>query len=396
MLEGKDIICISNTTWFGKYTKSTVQILSRLAQSNRVLFIEYTFTWKDVISSLLRKQKAPVLKMLGLRNRLTNIRTDNQSNVFHLTVPPVFPVDFIKNDSIFNIVFKINIAIYKATVRRAIKKLNMENPVVINAYHCFYGLPLLGSFNESLNLYYCYDGLNTKRHGKRIYKIDAMYSKQTDAVITSSDFLRDQKVKYNPKSFVVKNGVDFQLFAKSAKKALTNNPRKIIGYIGSLDGRFDIDTVEYAVQELSDYEFHITGNLRNQLIKERLYKYPNVKFFNPIKPDQVPALLATYDAGIIPYKINELNKNIYPLKINEYLAVGVPIVMTSFADLPEFDKVVSFAENKEKFVAQLRMEIDLDKPDKIEQRIDFARTNSWDSKAIEFGDILDQLLNSSE
>jgi hypothetical protein len=29
--------------------------------------------------------------------------------------------------------------------------------------------------------------------------------------------------------------------------------------------------------------------------------------------------------------MNEVNKNIYPLKINEYLAVGVPVVMTAFA-----------------------------------------------------------------
>lgn len=396
MIEERDIICISNTTWFGKYTKSTVQLLSRLAKANRVLFIEYPFTWKDVLSSIIGKQKAPVKKMLGLQNRLTTIKIEDQSSIHHLVVPPVLPVDFIKKDSIFNVLFKLNIAVYQSSVLKTLRKLQMNNPIVITAYNSFYGLPLLGKFDETLNVYYCYDGLNTKRHGKRIKKFDETYSIETDAVITSSDFLRDQKAVYNPKSFVVKNGVDYGMFIQSAKTTLTNNKRKTVGYIGSLDGRFDIDTVENAVQNLKGYDFHITGNLRNERIKERLGKYPNVHFFDPVKPAEVPALLATYDVGIIPYKANEINKNIYPLKINEYLAVGVPIVMTAFAQLPEFDSVISVANTKEAFIEKLKIEIETDDLQKIQQRIEFAKSNSWDKKAEEFGQILHQLLESAK
>jgi hypothetical protein len=57
--------------------------------------------------------------------------------------------------------------------------------------------------------------------------------------------------------------------------------------------------------------------------------------------------LAKYDLGIIPYKMNEVNRNIYPLKINEYLAVGVPVVMTAFADLTDFKSTVKAASSRE-------------------------------------------------
>ena len=46
MLKGKNIICISQTTWHGEFTKSTVQLLSLLAKNNNVVFIEYPFTVK--------------------------------------------------------------------------------------------------------------------------------------------------------------------------------------------------------------------------------------------------------------------------------------------------------------------------------------------------------------
>lgn len=392
MIEGKDIICIANTTWYGEYMKSTVQIMSRLAQKNRVLFIEYPFTWKDVVMTLSGKQKAPVKKMLGLNKRLTTIKTENNSNLYHLVVPPVLPVDFIRNDTIFQSLFNLNTFFYKKKILQSMKKLGIKNPLVITAYNPFYGLTMIGKLNEIINVYYCYDGIGTRRHGKRIFAIDETFSKKVDAIITTSDYINKDKKKFNKNSFVVKNGVDYETFRKFAKKELTTNKRKTVGYIGSLDHRFDIETVEFAVNQLKNYDFHFTGNLRNQAIKQRLAGYPNVSFFDPVPPNKVPALLATYDVGIIPYIVNEINKNIYPLKINEYMAVGVPVVMTAFANLPEFEKVVSTASNKEEFVQMLKNETGNDNTESIQNRILFAKSNSWDNKAGEFGAVLNKFL----
>lgn len=392
MIEGKDIICIANTTWFGEYTKSTVQIMSRLAEKNRVVFVEYPFTWKDVITTFLKKQKAPVAQMLGFKKRLSPISADTSANLYKLVIPPVLPVDFLKNDSVFRFFFGFNTFLYKRQIQKAIKKLGIKNPLVITAYNPFYGLSMIGKLNESRNIYYCYDGIGTRRHGKRIFGIDEAFTKKADAVITTSDFLNANKGKLNSSSFVVKNGVDYDTFSAHAKKDIVQNVRKTVGYIGSLDHRFDIDTIEFAVQQLSDFDFHFTGNLRNQAIKQRLEKYPNVTFFAPIAPDDVPALLATYDIGIIPYLVNDINKNIYPLKINEYMAVGVPVVMTSFADLPDFQKVVSTSITKEEFVKKLVSETGNDNKTHISERIEFAKSNSWDIKAEEFGSILKTIL----
>ena len=104
--------------------------------------------------------------------------------------------------------------------------------------------------------------------------------------------------------------------------------------------------------------------------------------------NDVPKLLATYDVGIIPYLANEANKNIYPLKINEYLAVGVPVVMTPFAKLDEFNKVISVISESKSMELLLKEEIENDSSERIALRVEFAKSNSWDSRAALFSSII--------
>jgi glycosyltransferase involved in cell wall biosynthesis len=390
MIEGKNIICISQTTWHGEFTKSTVQLLSLLAEKNNVFFVEYPFTAKDVVMSVLGKQRAQVSRMLGLKKRIQKVKTPNGASVNHIVMPPVLPVDFISNESLFNTFFQINVWIYKNQLKKIIKKYHLDKPIIITAYNPVYGLPMIGQLNEFLNIYYCYDGVDTQRHKSRIYDIEKQFCEKVDGIITTSDYLNSEKKKLNNESYVVKNGVDFNLFAPHAKTTVSNSDsRKKVGYIGTLDFRFDIDIMEYAIKELPQVTFEFTGYLLNHEIVERLSKYDNTSFFGSVKAEEVPELLAKYDLGIIPYKMNEVNKNIYPLKINEYLAVGVPVVMTAFANLLDFETMVKSADTKEQFKLHIEQGLKDDCNAQIKKRIEFAKQNSWEGRAIEFENIID-------
>lgn len=393
MTEVKNIICISQTTWYGEFTKSTVQLLSLLAAKNNVFFVEYPFTAKDVVMSILGKQRAQISRMLGFKKRIQKIKTPFETTINHLVMPPVLPVDFIKNETIFNFFFGINAFIYKYQLKKIIKKYQLDNPIIITAYNPMYGLAMVGKLNEFLNIYYCYDGMDTQRHQSRIYDIEKRFCEKVDGIITTSDYLNSEKLKLNKESFVVKNGVDFNLFVPHAKKSVSENTLvKKVGYIGTLDFRFDIDMMEFAIKELPEVAFEFTGYLLNHQIAERLSIYQNVSFFSSVKAEEVPKLLAKYDAGIIPYKMDEVNKNIYPLKINEYLAVGVPVIMTAFANLTDFENMVSSAKTKELFKECIENELTNDTVAKIEKRISFAKQNSWEGRAVEFETILDNFV----
>ena len=393
MIGNKNIVCVSNTTWEGFYTKSTVQIMSLLAKRNKVLFVEYPFTLKDLLSTLMGKGRAPVSRMLGMAKRLVPEQTNFDTTVHHLVIPPLLPVEFIKIEPLYKLLLKLNTLIYARSVRRALQKLEMNDPVCINAYNAIYGKNMVGKINEKLHLFYCYDGPNTSRYGQRANDADQGFAKQVDGVIVTSEFLASSMKEFNQEMYVVKNGVDFRIFNQDAKTGLNNDgKRKKVGYIGSLDQRFDIDTIEYSVQQLPDYDFEFVGELMNSNIEQRLSGYQNVKFMPPVKPNEVPGLLQKCDVGLIPYICNEYSKNIYPLKINEYLSVGVPVVLTSFADLPEFNEIVSFTSGKEAFCKAIVREIEYDSLENIKKRIQFAEKNSWENRAQLFDDVIDRLL----
>ncbi|MGZ0016175.1 glycosyltransferase [Yeosuana sp. AK3] len=397
MIEDKNIICISQTTWHGEFTKSTVQLLSLLAKKNNVFFVEYPFTLKDVVMSILGKQRAQVSRMLGFKKRIQKVKIPNGASVNHIVMPPVLPVDFISNESLFKCFFKINVWIYKNQLKKVIKKYNLDKPIIITAYNPVYGLPMIGRLNEFLNIYYCYDGVDTQRHKSRIYDIEKQFCEKVDGIITTSDYLNSEKMILNKHSHVVKNGVDFSLFVPHAKTTVSElKAIKKVGYIGTLDFRFDIDIMEYTIKKLPQVIFEFTGYLLNHEIVERLSKYINVSFFGSVKAEEVPELLAKYDLGIIPYKMNDVNKNIYPLKINEYLAVGVPVVMTAFANLTDFDAMVKSANTKEQFKLHIVQALKEDDDLEIKKRIKFAKQNSWEGRAVEFENILDNFIKVKE
>ncbi|MCT4603065.1 MAG: glycosyltransferase [Marinifilum sp.] len=392
MSNKKNIVCISNTTWEGFYTKSTVQLVSLLAKSNKLLFVEYPFTIKDLLFTLLGKGRAPVARMLGIKSRLVKKQSTFNTEVNHLVLPPLLPFAFFKNEKLYHFFLNINTYFYARSIKRALRKLKMHDPIALNAYNAIYGNSLLGKIREKISVYYCYDGPDERRYGERAKKADYSFASKVDGVITTSDFLADSMKHLNKRMKVVKNGVDFNVFNKSAKSDVNKSEKKKVGYIGSLDHRFDIETVEYTVQQLANYEFEIVGDLMNPKIYEALAKYPNVTFLPPVKPHEVPNLLKKCDVGLIPYLCTEYTKNIYPLKINEYLSVGVPVVLTLFANLPEFNGVVNFAKNKEEFCEAIRKEINSDSIEKILSRIEYAKATSWESRAIDFEKIIDEYL----
>jgi len=395
MSNKKNIVCISNTTWEGFYTKSTVQLVSLLAKSNKMLFVEYPFTIKDLLFTLFGRGRAPVARMLGLKSRLVKKQSAFNTQVNHLVLPPLLPFAFLKNDKLYHIILSINAYFYVRSIKKALRKLNMDNPIVLNAYNAIYGNSLLGKIGEKINVYYCYDGPDERRYGERAQKADHSFAARVDGVITTSDFLANSMKHLNKKIRVVKNGVDFNMFNKSAKVKVNRLEKKKIGYIGSLDHRFDIETVEYAVQKLEHYEFEIVGDLMNPKIYEILSKYPNVSFRPPVQFYEVPDLLQKCDVGLIPYVCTEYTKNIYPLKINEYLSVGVPVVLTSFAHLPEFDGVANFTTTKGTFCDAICEEIESDSLEKILSRIEYAKTTSWERRSVDFEKIIDECLGEN-
>jgi glycosyltransferase involved in cell wall biosynthesis len=103
----------------------------------------------------------------------------------------------------------------------------------------------------------------------------------------------------------------------------------------------------------------------------------------------LPAYLQHFDCCIIPYKVNKLTASIYPLKINEYLAAGKPVVSTHFSDdIYTFRDHAFIAETHDQFIRMIDVAIEENNSTKKIARIAAAQANSWEKRVKEFWDIV--------
>lgn len=325
--------------------------------------------------------------MLGL-NRRTSVESLHYS-IAVLTLPPILPVNFLPHGKIYRWVNRFNANRVARSIQKAMKQFRFSKPIVINAFAPGLGVALVGKLNETKTIYYCYDEITqanwSKRHGGAMEKI---FSASADAIVVSSEALCEEKRQLNKNCFVVKNGVDAEVFKNGA---IIKNEMPVVGFIGSLDSRVDFRLLDEIIMQSPEITFRFIG----QIVDERFHllkTWKNVEWIPPVSYEKLPKHVAQFDVGIIPFIKSEFTKKIYPLKINEYLAMGKPVVMTSFASLPEFENIVERADDAHYFKQAITKVLLSDNDELRKSRRRFSENNSWAARASEFDKIIKSLL----
>lgn len=388
------IICITQTPWKGDFQKAAVQLMTELSARNRVLYVDYLYTLKDLTQGIGGRGDIPVRDIMRLQNPLTTLNPEqNGGELFVWTPPIMLPINWLSNE-LHDRLLQWNINRLVSKLQGVMRKLGMHRPLIINAYNPVIGLPLLGRLNECATIYYCFDEITTagdwmSRHGTRY---EEAFLRRVDAVVTTSETLRQDKSTVQPQTFCVKNGANFELFNLARQLAQQQPPIKpVVGYLGSADNRINIDIMEYCARTMPDVEFQFIGEVHELDLPARLAPYQNVTFIPPHQPNDLPPLLAKLSVGIIPFVCNRHTYTIYPLKINEYLAAGLPVVSTPFSILDDFDGIIELADTPERFAQALRRALADTAPERIQQRVNTAQGNSWEQRAREFEAVIQQV-----
>ena len=104
----------------------------------------------------------------------------------------------------------------------------------------------------------------------------------------------------------------------------------------------------------------------------------NVHFLGRRAPETIPAYLRNADVGLIPFRSSRLESliaRVNPLKLYEYLAAGLPVVSTRWAELEGLASPARLCATTEEFVAALDEAIAA--PGDPERLRAFARDADW-------------------
>lgn len=138
----------------------------------------------------------------------------------------------------------------------------------------------------------------------------------------------------NPRIQYIPQGVNLETFFKSE----SSTTREYIGYIGNLHFAINYDYLKKLIQINKDEKFLIIGGILEEAAKS-IIQMPNVTYIPQIAKTELNSYLAKMKLGLIPYIINAHTVGVYPTKLFEYLAAGVPVLSTP---LPE---VAQYADN---------------------------------------------------
>lgn len=110
-----------------------------------------------------------------------------------------------------------------------------------------------------------------------------------------------------------------------------------------------------------------------------LLERPGVTYHGLLAPASLAQLAGSCAVGIIPYAINQYTAGVFPMKVYEYLAAGLPVVATRLPslatkDLPGLDLV----DNEAEFTATVRRL--RDDPGDRAALVELAVTHSWERR----------------
>ncbi len=144
------------------------------------------------------------------------------------------------------------------------------------------------------------------------------------------------------------------------KWALNNLPHyedsksNIVGYFGHMvDSWFDWNLIIESARILSDVSFELVGSGAPDYVKDKIADVKNITIIDQVPPTELASIAKRWKVSIIPFIPSNLAMAVDPLKIYEYLLLGLPCVVTGIEHLANYPGV-DVAKNKEAFRLLIR------------------------------------------
>ena len=382
-IEGRNIICFAPTDWWSMNPSCTTHIMKRLAEKNKVLYIN-PFSSDFLGATKTRITKRFVRKLKSVAKFLGRI----QKNLYVFS--PVFLPFQGKRmiDALNNLLLRLQIKAVCSILGMSEPLLWVENLRAADLLELFQPLGVIYHVSDLFveDEYVANQGVLRQREKK--------ISEASDILICVSQRLYEAKASQRGNVFYIPHGVDFELFRQAANnenngiKELAGVPRPIAGYYGTLTVSNDIELLQYCAAHLRDVSFVFAGQVTGGDYNE-LSKQPNVHFIGKLPYEKIPGLCVCFDVCMLQWKMDKWIKFCNPLKFFEYMASGKPIVSVPIDEIADkYSDLVSIAKTKEEYCDAIKRELQNDTPQRSQRRIEIAREHSWDKHVEEISDLI--------
>jgi len=391
MLKGQDILCVSSIDW-GFIWQGHQEIMTTLAEhGNRVLFVENTGVRSLQLRDLAR-----------LRQRVRNwwqgtkgFRKERDNLFIYSPLILPFPYSWMAR--------RLNRRFLLRSLRRWMQATGFHRPIVWTFLPTPLVHDLIQELSPRLTIYYCIDDLASSSHSARkIIQSEERLFRSAALVFVTSEKLRERAARFRDQVYVFPFGVSYRRFEQVRSSSagvpsdLQELPRPVAGYVGGIHQWVDIDLLVTVADRTPEMSFALVGPSQTEV--SRLIQCPNIHLLGARPHKDLPGYIKGFDVGLIPYRLTEYTANVYPTKLNEYLAMGIPVVATDLPEIRRFnaehDGIILIAPDAQGFARAIKDATDKNSQADAERRTAVARQNSWEARITQMSALIENTLTA--
>ncbi|MEM1122081.1 MAG: glycosyltransferase, partial [Bacteroidota bacterium] len=379
------------------YSSVSLSMAKEFAKNNRVFYVNKPYSVKDFVGNLNNRkvrERAPKL----LTNQIQYETLEKIPQNFVAATPPLsLPINWLPVGKTYDYLHGYNRSLVLRTVDKFIKDYRIKKFIYLNCYNPYGAAVLPKAYGSALNVYQSIDDISqndyTVKHG---LSLENEAIKRADITLVTSKELWNLKSQISPNTHILNNAVDNSVFKRTLTesflkpKELEGRTGNVVGFIGNLDElRVNYPLIKKAALAHSNKTFLLVGPLNNtENLELGLPDIPNIIFAGGKNLYELPRYLQYMDCCLIPFLCNTLTKSIYPLKINEYLTAGKPVIATNFSeDIQSFKKHIYLANSEDEFVQLIDKALEPQGDGVIKDRIALAESNTWTARINQFWNI---------
>jgi glycosyltransferase involved in cell wall biosynthesis len=388
MITGRDIIIVGQQPWDVEIGSNCKNIALEFSKHNRVLYVNSAL---DRVSLMKGSSDPKILKRNNIIKHKELGLVQINSTMWNLYPDTIIEsINWIKIHSLFKFLNRINNERFAKSILSAVQELEFTNYILFNDNDIFRSFHLKELLKPILTVYYSRDYMLAvdywKRHGE---KLEPKLIADSDVCVANSTYLADYCRKFNPHSYYVGQGCELDLFMNFASTELPSDVQQIpglkIGYVGALSGiRLDISLLLDIAKAKPNWSILLVGPEDEMFLTSELHDLSNVYFLGAKSPSLLPDYIQAFDICLNPQVVSQVTIGNYPRKIDEYLAMGKPVVATSTPFMEAvFSNHTYLAKTVPEYIHLIEKAQTENNIERVNLRRAFASTHTWENSVAE-------------
>ncbi len=351
------IVVHCHLRWDGVWQRPQ-QILSRLARSRRIAFVEepaflepgadsHLHVWEANGVTILRPHVPPQ------RQHLPEVSPENQARVRELVEP------WLRENG-----FRQAVRWHYAPMAIYLREVT-ESPMVV---------------------YDCMDELSAfKGAPPALVECERELMREAHVMFTGGLSMWQNKRQTHENCHRFDSGVDVEHFAQATREETPlpedarDLPHPVIGYYGVIDERMDYDAIRALAEAFPEGTILLVGPV-TKVDPAELPKAKNIVYAGQRSYDQLPGYLKAFDVALVPFADNPATRFLSPTKTLEYFAGQKPVVSSPVNDVVQnYSDIVRLAYSPEEYVRQVKAALSEDNSDRIRRGLEKANEKTWDA-----------------